>query len=590
MCADLAVSLWKLGASLIRSVAFVVFAGLWVSEYAFASTVGYGVSVWIDGDSVLYIQGNTLRWTTRQYQNVGSYNYSVPFTTTNVTTTVDGITSQSFQWQPAYSQGGSTSDPYVGLSPALPMLPAMYSVSVSHGRGVVSVLQNPSASNNYTLGIDFNDAPQPGADLYTVTITPAGCASAAVPVPTPGTKWSQLDPAWKATQYDRVTGSHNTIGDQGCLLTALNYALNAAGQTFSPSTLNADIESYDDYTAPNSTPGSGGLIMASTAIADVSGGSLKLDRTQFGATTAAALDSYLCAANPSPVVVQVKNPSSGNQHAVVVTGKTGSTYSIVDPGYFNNPRTSLSAYGNSFQVVGVVKPPSGSDPSELDFFIADNATLLVTAPDGSQTGIDPNTGAVLKGSPGAAYLVVDNSIDTEEESISPTQTLYSVQLFLPADGVYTVQVQGLHLGPYNLAIKSLDVNGKPQSFVVTPGLANVGSSSTYQLQFVSAPGTTDVVAAVASFASSLADVTNAFKAGLIKGDRVEDKLTDKLREAERIANRRDRDFDRAADERRALDEFEFEVRRLSGRKITGVAPQVLLNDAASLISQIHVQN
>ena len=131
----------------------------------------------------------------------------------------------------------------------------------------------------------------------------------------------------------------------------------------------------------------------------------------------------------------------------MVTGKVGNTYSIVDPGYRN--KTLLSQWGNPppfsfygvvkrqnqsaarFNVYRGVKTPSGNDPSELDFAIGDYATLLVTAPDGTQTGFDPRTGTVLKGSEQSAFFADDNTIDTDEENVAPTSTTYSVQWSLP---------------------------------------------------------------------------------------------------------------------------------------------------------------
>jgi hypothetical protein len=430
-----------------------------------------------------------------------------------------------------------------------------------------------------------------GSGTLTIPTAPSMCMAAPTPPPLPGSQWYQNDSNWSSDQYDSVTGPGNTIGVQGCALTALTYSLNAAGQSYTPDTLNTTLSNLypGDYSAPLSpVPGSGGRIILGSAVLDASFGRLKFDRSKSGSRLPSDLDSYLCSASPAPVIAQVTNPTSGHQHYIVVTGQqSGGTYSIVDPGYNPtgpNARTSLSDYDNQFQIVGVVKPPSGTDPSELDFSIVDNATLLVTAPDGSKTGVDPATGSALKASPQAAYYAIDNAVDTDQETITPTSTTYSAQLFLPVNGIYSVQVEGLRLGPYNLAVKALDVNGLPQTFATLPGVANAGSSSTFQIQFASASGGHTTVTVVATFLTALADVANSQNSGLITQPLIAKVLTDLLKIAQGASYRHDHINE--AIERAALDVFKQVVIAETGKRLTGVAPQVLQSDATSLISQI----
>ena len=123
------------------------------------------------------------------------------------------------------------------------------------------------------------------------------------------------------------------------------------------------------------------------------------------------------------------------------------------------------------------KTPSGNDPSELDFAIGDYATLLVTAPDGTQTGFDPRTGTVLKGSERSAFFADDNTIDPMRKmsrQLAPR---------IPCNGpcrpkalTFTVQVNGVEAGSYEVTMKSLDNKGKMQTFAVLPGVASVGST------------------------------------------------------------------------------------------------------------------
>ena len=458
--------------------------------------------------------------------------------------------------------------------------------------GTVSGTPSTTDSGPYSVTVSATDAvgASAGPKQVPITINPQMCTTPAVAPPVAGSQWYQLDSNWSSDQYDSVLPP-TTIGVQGCALTALTYALDAAGQSYNPGSLNTTLTNIypGDYsTALSPVPGSGGRIIFGTAVPDASFGKLKFDRSKTGSTSTADLNSYLCATSPVPVIAQVTNPSSGHSHYVVVTGQeAGGTYSIVDPGYNPtgpNARTSLSSYGNQFQIVGVVKPPSGTDPSELDFSIVDNATLLVTAPDGTHTGIDPATRSILKASTQTAYFAIDNSGDTDQQTEAPTSTTYSVQLFLPTNGTYTVTVEGLKLGPYNLSIKSLNTSGLPQTFITLPGIANLGSTSTFQVQFNATAGSSTIVTPVASFKSALADVANSKGSGLIKQPLIAEILTALLDLAEDASNHHDRSG--VTIERDALQVFRQIVTAASGKTITGVAPKVLTNDATSLIAQI----
>jgi len=408
-------------------------------------------------------------------------------------------------------------------------------------------------------------------------VTP-GCQTAAVPPPIRGSHWYQLDSNWAGFHYNDVSGPDNDIGHQGCALVALNYALNSVGQNYNPLTLNNKLNTIPNaYSAPEPNDvGSGGRINNSTAVLGLLSG-LKFDKTYSGPFTTQALDSYLCSSDPHPVLVRVSNPTSGHVHSVVVTGKTGGSYSIVDPGYLS--RTSLSYY-NPLTIDGVVKISSGNDPSELDFSVVDNATLLVTAPDGTQTGFDPSTGQVLKGSPQSAYFAIDNAVDTDVVSIPPTSTTYSVQWGLPPVGTYTVQLNGLAVATYALAVNAFDANGNPGASVTVPGIAGVGSISSFQVQFSPSSGSATVSSA-ATFNSTLQDISNSLQLGLIDNQGIANSLSSKINAAS-VAETGG-DTKTAAN---VLGAFTNEVDAQTGKHITGIAPQVLLADAAALINQL----
>lgn len=445
-----------------------------------------------------------------------------------------------------------------------------------------------AAKSPYQVVISASDSEDdtagPSSPPIPLTIT-ANCTTPPVPVVSPGISWTQVDPNWSSKPYDHANPPKTMIGDQGCLLTAIAYGMSAAGQPINPITLNAK---FDNIPGAYSTPilgkaNSGGRISPLTSIiAAASNHALKLDTTYTGQkNVTATLDHYLCSATPQPIIVKVDN--DGDTHYVVVTGKMGDTYSIVDPGWINNPRTLLSEYDNTFSVWGVVKPPVGSDPSALSFSIINNATMLVTDPSGAVTGVDAATGSELKGSPQEAYFEISNAINNENETVAANETMYTVESFLPSEGTYTVQVQGLQLGSYELTVQSLDVNGNPQTLTSIPGIANVGSTTSLQVTYSAAGGITKITPTV-TFATGLADVSNSLAAGLI-GDRiVADILTGALKLAEWGANQNN--LGGSDVERFALDVFRQLVNEQSGKQITGLAPEVLQADAASLVSQI----
>ena len=158
---------------------------------------------------------------------------------------------------------------------------------------------------------------------------------------------------------DPTCSKGNKIKRWGCGLIALNFALNAVGQNFDPIELNSLLNIlFDDYSP--TTPGdpcSGGKINWSSAVKEVSGGTLAfLDKRSTGQSNSNALDEDLCSPQPHPVIIKVRN--GDDYHFVVVTGKVGNTYSIVDPGYRNKTRLSDWGIGGSppqFSVYGVVK-------------------------------------------------------------------------------------------------------------------------------------------------------------------------------------------------------------------------------------------
>jgi hypothetical protein len=140
------------------------------SIVAHASTATITVSSYIDGEDYLYIQGDTLQWQTISDTPVGDPRGD-PFTTTNVSTTLNGNPVQSFDWQPVYQPSSKFTYDYTGLSPALPNTPTSVSLTVLEGRESLTILQQPNALNGETLILDFNDHADNGSALYSAELT-----------------------------------------------------------------------------------------------------------------------------------------------------------------------------------------------------------------------------------------------------------------------------------------------------------------------------------------------------------------------------------------------------------------------------------
>jgi hypothetical protein len=150
------------------------------------------------------------------------------------------------------------------------------------------------------------------------------------------------------------------------------------------------------------------------------------------------------------------------------------------------------------------------------------------------------------------------------------------------------------------------------------GIAGPGSSSSVEVQFASTPGSTSTVVLAATFQSTLQDISNSLQLGLIDNQGIANSLSRKINVASVAAGGGDnttaanvlRAFTNevkrlAEDVRDGIDEAgkpgigddrerreaehrqrQDKDREHTGKHITGIAPQVLLADAAHLISQL----
>jgi hypothetical protein len=398
--------------------------------------------------------------------------------------------------------------------------------------------------------------------------------------------FSQEDSRWSGIAYDHTD---ETIGDGGCALTALAMALSAVGVYVDPDALNDQLTNRPGMYVPFDKKGCptslecGGLLWGQAA-ASASNGRLKLFPMQINASLnpAAAqaafnyLDSALCTAIPHPVIIGVRGSDGAlPSHYELVTGKVGITYTVLNPG-FTNPSTTLDRYGTEFVTRGFIADPPG-DLSQLTIFVGSGADLRVTDPDGNVTGlIDPATGQDIQNIPQSAHFV--DALANDGAGTLPTigQT-HSVYILEPMSGAYSVNVIGIKLGGYTLQVAAVSQDGNAQPVTQISGVANYGSTSTFEIQFSNSIGAVSSAIRLATFQSTLNDISNSLQLALIDNNGIANSLSKKIEAASNATGPARSNI---------LNAFKNEVNAQSGKHINGIAPQVLEEDANSLIGQI----
>lgn len=357
----------------------------------------------------------------------------------------------------------------------------------------------------------------------------------------------------------------------GCAVTTLAMALitTISGLAFDPGTLNSfmagQVLGFDNiYFDPDHN-----VKFEETTRALLPGKRFVAEDS----TNTKVLDAALCAGFPEVVGVDLDSEGTPT-HYVLVTGKQGSEYTIVDPGDHTNTTLDIS----DFVTRGHIVDPPG-DMSGLDFCVGTSANLLVTDPSSNRTGFDETASAVLEQIPQSVYF--SDSLRDDEMGAPPNDQSHSVLVFQPAQGTYTVFVTGRQLGSYTVQVDAFSADGTAQPEVSFQGVANVVSSSTFQVQFASTTGASPIVTRVATFQSTIADLSNSFQLGLIDNSGIAKSLSRKISAAASAAARGE-----STTASNILGAFKAEVSAQTGKHITGIAPQMLEEDASSIIGHL----
>lgn len=218
------------------------------------------------------------------------------------------------------------------------------------------------------------------------------------------------------------------------------------------------------------------------------------------------------------------------------------------------------------------------DVSELSLAIGDAAELLVVDPSGRRTGFDPDIREVVEQIPNSSYF--RDALQNDTTGDPPTEISHMSGVSQPVRGTYRIIVTGLKLGTYTLSVRAFSQDGSDQPEILAKGIAGPGSSSSFSLGFTASPGGVSRMARVATFDSTLQDISNSQKLNLIAPVGVANSLTHKIDAVSAAKSRGD-----LTAAKNILNAFKNELRAQAGRHIDALAAQILREDADSLLRQ-----
>jgi hypothetical protein len=198
---------------------------------------------------------------------------------------------------------------------------------------------------------------------------------------------------------------------------------------------------------------------------------------------------------------------------------------------------------------------------------------------GKRTGFNPATGKILQEMPNSAHFI--DSLRDDETGEPPVGRSHFVDIYKPSQDTYKLTLVGLQPGTFSVSIHTFATDGTSQIDTRLPGIAGLGSVSTLEVHYFSSPGSPSIVARLATFTGMNADIINGLTLGLISNNGIANSLMSKIQAASAAAERGQNET--AVN---ILGAFENEVSVQTSKHLIGIAPQVLQEDAASLISQL----
>jgi len=184
-------------------------------------------------------------------------------------------------------------------------------------------------------------------------------------------------------------------------------------------------------------------------------------------------------------ILSVASPISPNgAHFVVayeeILGTNNTVdYKIADP---SGPIGQVQLFSQTSYTLRAVIIYDGGLPPGTTFVLRAHSPvqLLITDPDGNQTGFDITTGSYMEDIPSSAYdlepgLANDLGDPSYPSVLSPTNYF---ELSNPSSGVYILQVIGTGSGPYHLEFDNADATGSSKQLIIS-GITAPGQVDTY---------------------------------------------------------------------------------------------------------------
>jgi uncharacterized delta-60 repeat protein len=174
-------------------------------------------------------------------------------------------------------------------------------------------------------------------------------------------------------------------------------------------------------------------------------------------------------------IVQVRN-RWGGPHWIVLSGRSGDSYTIMDPDGPSGGKLS-DTYGAFYDVVVYSKETATPCWSVVGH---SPVQLLVTDPLGRRAGYDPSTGTISEDMPLSSYGVEAGTGD-DDGLLPPLPDRPYFEQSESLGGTYSIQAIGIGDGPYELIVTHVADSGETTEQILT-GIAAPGSVDVFQVQ------------------------------------------------------------------------------------------------------------
>lgn len=140
--------------------------------------------------------------------------------------------------------------------------------------------------------------------------------------------------------------------------------------------------------------------------------------------------------------------------------------------------------------------PPPANISRIDLSAEGSEGLLVQDAEGRRTGMDPLTGTSFREIPQSSYT--QESISDGESGQSATGVTQSIQIFQPAEGIYSIVLTAGADGTYDVSVQPYRSDGSAESALEATGSVTSGAEINLQLHFSSTPRDNSAIAPLPS--------------------------------------------------------------------------------------------